>query len=782
MKYTKQLASVLTAAVLLLSGCGTARESIRRDGATLQVDLINSYASSPLVTESGEALSAYGTIGDKIIVGQIGEDGMDVGHYLYDPDTGALEDLPLQYREKYHGGERQVTPGVIQPTTDGGLLVFYNDYTVDSSYRIHDLKHYVEIYDSEMQLVSGTEVPADYAGGNAVFSSNSLCFDKDGYSYYPAEMANDDYTMDFAGLVIYDENFEKAGYIQGDFTGFSWMFTGTDGYVYAAFWRGDDRPGLFGRLNPETQSVEEIRMEGLPDMSVSAYIPGCGEYDFFANDLDGLQGVKLEEEVCEEVVNWGNSDFDGSFVMDVIALSDGRFVIETTADQYTGISGSWLLRRRTEEEIAQMQLISLATLEMPDQLELAVLNFNRSAENTRIVVSDYAKYNTETDDTLGLEQFKQDMTNGIVADIICTSGLPFNSFANKGLFEDLYSFMEEDETFSEDDYLMNFFETLEHDGALRHMSFSYTVGTQIAKTEHAGTEQGRDIAAYTELITSLPEGMDAFGEMYRDTALKELCIHNMNAFIDTKKNKCSFDSGEFVKVLELCALYPEMPEDMFANMTAEELEAYLNESGYAYRKDEALLYSTQLMDPYDYHGIREVDFGDAEITLVGYPTVDGDGNGGVFFPEFTIAMATQSKYQEEVWSFFQYMLGEDYQRMICDNAVMQTMPVHRGILAEEMQAATEPDTYLDWDGKEVQQPRMSFLGSTMITLKNATPEEMDALLTYFEGITVSNYYDAIVYDIIEEEAGMYFAGDQTAEEAAEMIQSRVSIYLSEQAG
>ena len=37
-----------------------------------------------------------------------------------------------------------------------------------------------------------------------------------------------------------------------------------------------------------------------------------------------------------------------------------------------------------------------------------------------------------------------------------------------------------------------------------------------------------------------------------------------------------------------------------------------------------------------------------------------------------------------------------------------------------------------------------------------------------------------LWNIISEETEMYFAGDQTAEQAAQRIQSRASIWLSEQ--
>ena len=43
----------------------------------------------------------------------------------------------------------------------------------------------------------------------------------------------------------------------------------------------------------------------------------------------------------------------------------------------------------------------------------------------------------------------------------------------------------------------------------------------------------------------------------------------------------------------------------------------------------------------------------------------------------------------------------------------------------------------------------------------------------------NSYYDENIIRIIEEEAEPYFEGTKTAEEAAKMIQSRVSIYLKE---
>ena len=58
--------------------------------------------------------------------------------------------------------------------------------------------------------------------------------------------------------------------------------------------------------------------------------------------------------------------------------------------------------------------------------------------------------------------------------------------------------------------------------------------------------------------------------------------------------------------------------------------------------------------------------------------------------------------------------------------------------------------------------------------------EMQEFLSYVENVTECCYYDETIVNIISEESSMYFSGDQSAEDTAKLIQSRVSLYLQEQ--
>ena len=70
--------------------------------------------------------------------------------------------------------------------------------------------------------------------------------------------------------------------------------------------------------------------------------------------------------------------------------------------------------------------------------------------------------------------------------------------------------------------------------------------------------------------------------------------------------------------------------------------------------------------------------------------------------------------------------------------------------------------------------------NTEIKIAPLTQEERDYIADYIKGITkVSGGYDVHIQEVIDEEIKAFFAGDKTAEEAAKMIQNRISIYISE---
>ena len=129
-------------------------------------------------------------------------------------------------------------------------------------------------------------------------------------------------------------------------------------------------------------------------------------------------------------------------------------------------------------------------------------------------------------------------------------------------------------------------------------------------------------------------------------------------------------------------------------------------------------------------------------------------------------MSADSLYKDEIWKFFKFCLSEEIQER-----AGYSMPIRLEAIQKYYEPYTDAD-YLSggsWGDS---------YGSR--SLPPATPEMIDRIIDYAKGISRVQFDNPKIIDIVEEETEMYFSGDQTAEKCAEMIQNRVSLYLSEQ--
>ncbi|MDE7122698.1 MAG: ABC transporter substrate-binding protein, partial [Oscillospiraceae bacterium] len=459
----------------------------------------------------------------------------------------------------------------------------------------------------------------------------------------------------------------------------------------------------------------------------------------------------------------------GESVNQVAMLPDGRFMISTYDYDGTDNAGIYVLTERDPKEFENVQMITLATFGLPSELSRSVRNFNRQNSGYRIGIMDYNKYSTEEDWEAGMTKFENDMTSGIVADIICTSGISYEKFANKGIFLDLGDYFS---TLNPDDYFMNAFDTLKYGDTLNQIGFSFNVQTLQAKTELAGDKSGISVAEFIELIKNLPDGTEAFQDMTRSSALYQLCTGNMNAFIDVKNATCSFNTPEFVQLLELCKSYPE-ESSMNGDKSQEEWEAYWEEYEYQYINNKTLFRQVYLSDIKQEFREKCQYFDGADLTYVGYPTVKENSNGGRIQFGYTLAISANSDLKDQVWGFFTDMLSEEAQEKLS-----WQIPVRKEAFDKKAEEAMKPETYKDQNGEEVLVTW--YRGNEEMEQVVPTQADIDVIKNYIMNVTESSYYDDQIYTIVQEETEKFFSGDQTAQAAADMIQSRASLYLSEQ--
>jgi len=743
--------------------------SSSKSAQALNISLDHSYASEKIDIPDMTYFSSMTELNKNLLISGYKEDGGQK-LYLYNIESGAISEAELEYPKTLEKNtDYYITTSFVNAENQPVFIYhssIYDEKNEDEPYQ--DLGFTMEIYDSDFHLLETKDLK-DVFGEDTYFTQ--LIQDKEG-NFYAAVQENDYTTQNFSmKIYIYDKDFNKKGEVNGDIQYVQQMFINSEGKIILNY-QDDNWNNCFGFLNTETNTLDEIKVDGMPQWFSNSF-SGKKDYDLFVSDSTAAYGINLETGTCEEVINWVNSDFMGDSVGQVIQLEDGRFIL--TDMHYTSNSASselWILQERDPKEFENVQLISLATLYMPPELGRAINSFNRTHTDYRIGVMNYEKYNTDDDYEAGLKQFENDMTSGIMADIICMSHMPYERYANKGLLMDFSDYVSQ---LNPDEYFMNFFDSLRYGGKLYRIGFSCNVGTLEAKTDKVNGKNGLSLQEFSDLITNLPEGMEAFSEMTKDSALSELGTTFLNNFIDVNTGACTFNSPEFVKLLELCNSYPTDEEDGRQDWQQEEWEKYWAEESYQYINDKTLFHGTYISDIKSYLQERAQYFGDTDVTLVGYPTGMEGSNGGKFMPEYTISASSNSAFKDQVWEFCQQMLSEDAQE-----SVEWTLPVRKEAFDKMAANALKPDTYTDEDGNEVEIPFTIYRGDEEVEMPLPTQADIDGIKSYIENIKETFYYNEQIYNIVSEEAQKYFSGDQTSQAAADMIQSRASIYLSEQ--
>jgi len=164
--------------------------------------------------------------------------------------------------------------------------------------------------------------------------------------------------------------------------------------------------------------------------------------------------------------------------------------------------------------------------------------------------------------------------------------------------------------------------------------------------------------------------------------------------------------------------------------------------------------------------VYRIMFG-GDLVFKGFPTENRDGNA--FIPVTNIAITTSCAYPDVAWEFIRMFLLEDYQH----DLIFMGLPANRFVFEERLNAAINP-----LPGTSIG----TNLGLILDDLEDIaiSQEEADRLSDLINNTTRMGGYDEMLWSIVRETANDFFNGLITAQDAARIIQNRVSIYLSEQ--
>lgn len=523
-----------------------------------------------------------------------------------------------------------------------------------------------------------------------------------------------------------------------------------------------------GTVNLNTFLLEDLTK--IPQgYSLFSFYAGADNREIVATTESGIYSFHIGDTETTELMNFVNSDFINS--PNEIFFANETTFYATYYDQDDDTAKLGKFTKVDPADIADQKELTLGCLGLNYDVLGAVVAFNKENTEYRISMKDYnSLYNTDDDSTVGLTKLNADIVSGNIPDILVISNdMPADSYIAKGVFEDLNPYIEQDAEIDADNLMPNIMEAFSTDGKLYRLVPSYEIVTAIAKTSLVGEERGWTAEEATAIMNTLSD--DA--EFMDGTTREELLNYSMRAsgdqFIDWENGTCSFDSDEFKGLLTF--LGQIQSEEERANLSEDYWDNYYLNYDSMWRENRALtrFYYISSFDDYNYS--EKGTFGE-DITLIGFPT--GDGDGSAIWADLELAMSAKSPYKEGAWQFLRTYLLDDYQ-----NEITYGFPLSIKRLNEMGEEAQQMLYYLDENGEKVEYNNTYSLNGVEIEILPMSEEEVEKfkeILYSFKKVYTNQ--DELL-SIITEEAAAFFSGQKTVDAVAEIIQSRAQIYVNE---
>ena len=723
-----------------------------------------------------------------------------------DPDTGTCTELTnLDLPQVPEGADGSVDCYNMIGSDDGTLWMLVNVYAtqfdlpddfdpetesrwdypstdVGGSYLVH-----VAADGSTIASIDLSDTNADDTEDGMSSNLSSFAVDAAGNLY--VSDYNNIYVLDAEGNVQF--NLDGSQY-NGSLYRLNAQQVGVMWYNYTDDVNAADENGqYFVPIDLETKDWgEKVK---LPP-NVGSIFPGDDAYDFYYTYNNNIYGYTAKTDTKEKLVDWLACDVDTNNMSGYAMLSDSR-VAALMQDWNTDPTTYQLivLHRVDASEIKEKKVLTLACMYLDWNLRSMIVEYNKTNDEYRINVVDYSEYATDDDYNAGVTKLTTEIISGSVPDIFLTSNLPIDKYAAKGVIADLNTFMDGGNGLSRDYFVPQVMSALEKDGKLYELPTSFSVQTAYALSSIASQYDTWNVAAVQDAMTQLQDGATIFSSGWTKTDVLNNCLsRSLASFVDWTTGKCEFDSEAFQQLLAFCNSFPDAVDTNDAVGNAAETAVAVDDA--VWESDatrvvngKQLMGTTSLYGFTDYiwelYAIRD------KITFTGYPTEDA-APGNSFYIITPMAISSVTKYPDAAWDFVSTMIRQTNE----DAESMYAFPISQEAFDKKMTAVLTEQYQLDENGEQVDwdedgEPDKMSIGSyevvengesTWQEVYALTQEDVDQILSVINNTTSVYDYDQEILSIVTDEAAAYFAGDKDVATTANMIQSRVNLYVQEQ--
>ncbi len=450
---------------------------------------------------------------------------------------------------------------------------------------------------------------------------------------------------------------------------------------------------------------------------------------------DGILQCCGGEGEWKDMLRWSDSNLWQN-AQEVIWISEERVLAGFTVLRDGDVSHEYyLLNRRKAEELPEKEELVLAcTGVCGNDLEDAVIRFNRDSDRYHITIEVY-------DGEDAITKLDTRLVSSDPPDLLELSELDVVKYGEKQVLADLNEYLKKSGLLKREDFLEGILEGYTVNGRLTGIPSGFMCFTLLGRPEETGEKAGwtlEDMMALTEAYPG--RKLNGFSFYFN---LEWLCgDYVMDKFVNLESGECKFDSDEFRSLVQWLAEHSGSGRGYYDE---EEVE-------------DPLIRLERIFEFIDY--LRYVSRSDEKTAMIGFPSHDGRPlyQAG---PVNAVGITEKSGYRDGAWQFIEFFLSQEVERTW---QLSGYFPSRRDLVEKMLEEAVTPGYWYEYDcaAPEEVQGVEEMIAHTDFSLRDGVRED--------------------IIGIIAEETESYFNGDKSLEEVTKVIQNRVSTLVQEGQG
>ncbi|WP_289355404.1 extracellular solute-binding protein [Paenibacillus sp. S-12] len=405
-------------------------------------------------------------------------------------------------------------------------------------------------------------------------------------------------------------------------------------------------------------------------------------------------------------------------------------------------------------------IVTMSMMGTDSFYKAAVKKFEQKNPDIEVQLHIYKQPNEkweENDHDKYVQKINTELLAGSGADILEVASLPVGKYVNKKLFVNLNEFIDKEELLQKGDLYPNIINSMKINDGLYSMPLTFYMlcfisdGNVLKKANVQVDDKNWTWQQFEQVAQQLKQhSSDDGGIRYAlanyppEDLLLEIVSSRYAEFVDSRIQKASFDAPRFIELMEQI-------KSMYDHQVVTSKEAEIGKQ---------LFYSTMLMSSADFVEWPHTLY--SNPVLMHRPHTAEQDSGVNFYAPYQLAISAKSQVQEEAWRFLSFLASEE----------AQSMQERRGF---SVLASVNEKKFSDVQSK-VNSGAFKLESGKTVKVADGYFAKAKHLLAAANGYSSG---DDKLFSIVKEESKSYFSGRKSAQEAAKLIQNRVTTYLNE---